>query len=146
MCGPAIGLIGAVVNGIGAAASANAAAESHEMQAAQYEERALQQRMSGGYQARRLTERAVRMGGNQRAAFSENGLALTGSAAEVMEDTGQEFDIDVMAILWNSDAAANQSQMSAKVERHNAASARRAAPLAFLGPVLGGAARFAGSM
>lgn len=142
MCGMVMGLIGGVVQGIGAMQAANDAAESHEMNAKAMEERAIQQRIQGAYQGARVTEKAARIGGQQRAAAAEGGIAMTGSAADVAEDTGQELDLEVAAVLWNSQAAATQSQNQAAVERTNAASARRSAPLAFLSPVLGAAARF----
>jgi hypothetical protein len=145
MCTMVLGLIGGVVQGIGAMQSANAAADSHEANAASLAERATQQRMQGAYEGARITEKAARVGGQQRAAAAEGGLAMTGSAAEVAVDTGQEFDLEVGAVLWNSKAAANQSLDQADIEKMNASNARASAPLAFLSPVLGAATRFSSS-
>jgi len=173
MCGMVMGLVGGLIQGIGAMQSANAAAQGHmmqsqayemqaqaaEMQARQLREKAIQQRISGAYQGQRKTEEAKRIGGQQRAAHAEGGLHLTGSAADVAFDTGQELDLDIAAILWNSKVAAQQSEAEAAVmsynadimrfnagiEVANAESARSAGPLAFLAPVLSSAASFAGS-
>lgn len=139
-----IGLAGAVVSGIGGAQQAQAQAASYQMQANAAERDADATEKASAYEAARLRETVERTLGNQRAGFSANAVALSGSALDVMEDTALEGDLDVAAIQWNSKVRVDGLKYEAKQLRQNAASAAAAAPLAFLSPVLGGIGRFAG--
>lgn len=140
-----IGIAGSVASGVGAAAQSLNNAASMEAQAAGVERDADAAKKASAYEAARTRETVERTLGNQRAGFAANGVALSGSALEVMQDTAIEGDLDVEAIKWNSTVKTDGMKYEAKQLRANAAGARASAPLAFLTPVLGGVGRYGGS-
>jgi hypothetical protein len=146
MClGAVVGLLGAVVSGIGAAAQMKAQAANHQMQAQMQERQAEIERAAGDYEAARTQDTVKRTLGSQRAGFLANGLSLQGSADDVIDDTAREGALDIAAVQWNSKLKVDNQKYAAKVSRANADSAKSAVGIAFLSPVLGGVARFAGS-
>ena len=97
---------------------------------------------AGGVEARRIQGQVDRTTGAQRAGFAANGVALTGSAADVILDTAEEGALDVATVRWNSRLRADNLKYEAKIDKMNAKTARRSAPLAFAAPVLGSLAQF----
>lgn len=142
MCVAAIGLIGGVLSGIGALAQANAAAANETAQANMKDRQALIERNTGAYKAERLAERVRQVEGNQRANYAASGLALTGSAGDVIEDSATQGALDIAAIRWNTQLTADNLGYEAKVNRMNAKNAKASGPIAFLTPVLGSVAKF----
>lgn len=142
MCVAAIGLIGGVLSGIGALAQANAAAANETAQANMKDRQALIERNTGAYKAERLAERVRQVEGNQRANYAASGLALTGSAGDVIEDSATQGALDIAAIRWNTQLTADNLGYEAKINRMNAKNAKASGPIAFLTPVLGSVAKF----
>lgn len=145
MCMMALGLIGSVVSGVGAAMGAQAQAQSHRAAAEAQRRQANLETMSGSYQSQRKQEQVDRVIGQQRAAYASSGIALTGGAADTIQDSATEGALDVAAIRWGSGMQAQTHEYNARIEDMNAKSAQRSAPIAFLTPVLGGVARFGSS-
>lgn len=145
MCMAALGLIGSVVSGVGAAMGAQAQAASHRAAAAAQRRQANLETMSGSYQSQRKQEQVDRVLGQQRAAYASSGIALTGGAADTIQDSATEGALDVAAIRWGSGMQAQTHEYNAKIEDMNARSASRSAPIAFLTPVISGVARFGSS-
>jgi hypothetical protein len=146
MCiGAVLGLAGGIISGIGAAQAANAQAASYAMQAKAQERQANLLREQGSYEGARFTEQGRQLIGRQVAGFAENGVALNGSAGEVVRSTGQNLALDLSAKRYGQNIAIENELMGAKMNRYNAASAKSAAPMAFLSPVISGATRIAGS-
>lgn len=145
MCVPAVvGILGGVVSGVGAAMGAQAQAASLEGQANFKDRQALMETQAGAYKAQRTQDEVDRTLGAQRAGFSANGVGLTGSAADVIVDTAEEGALDVAAIRWNSQLASDNLRYEAKMDRMNAKTTRRSAPIAFLAPTLSGIASYGG--
>lgn len=140
MCLP---IIAGVISGIGAAMQAKNAQASANAQAEFKDRQAQMETMAGGYKAARTAEAVGRTTGAQRAGFAANGLGLTGSAADVVMDTETEGQLDIAAIRWNSNLAADNLKYQAKIDRMNAKAAGKAAPLAFAAPVISGMATYA---
>lgn len=145
MCFPILAAVGGVVSGIGAAMGASANAASLDAQAQFKERQAKIEKAAGAYKADRVQDQVDRTLGTQRAGFAANGLALDGSAAEVIADSATEGQMDINAIRWNSNLAADNLKYEAKIDRMNAKTERRAAPLAFLAPTLNGLAAYGSS-
>lgn len=143
--GAIAGLAGSVVSGAAAASAAQQQAENDRAIAKQHERQAEINVQTGVYEAARTKDVVRRTIGAQRAGYSANGIALEGSAAEVIDDTAREGALDIAAIRWNSDLKADNDKYAAKISRINANSAERSAGAAFLAPVLGGIARFGNS-
>ena len=145
MCLPALAIVGGIVSGIGAAMGAEANAASLDAQAKFKERQAQMEKMAGGIKAERTGEQVDRVLGNQRAGFAANGLALDGSAADVIAETATEGQLDIDTIRWNSNLSADNLRYQAKIDKMNAKAERRAAPLAFLAPTLNGIASYSSS-
>lgn len=143
--GAVVGLVGSVVSGVAAAGQMKAQQESLNAQSKLQERQAEINTKTGDYEAERVVDVVKRTTGAQRAGFAANGLGLQGSAADVIADTAQEGALDVAAIKWNSALKADNLKYESKITKMNADSAGRAAGLAFIAPVLGGVAKFAGS-
>ena len=134
------------IAGIAGAAQANHAnAASMEARAAMNDRQAELEKETGEYEASRLREVVVRALGGQRAGYAANGIALTGSAAEVVQETALEGALDVEAIRWNSQLRQDNQKYEGRINRANAQAERSAAPLNFLSPIIGGVARFGGA-
>lgn len=149
MCLPALaaiaGLAGSVVSGIGAAQQAKTQQASLDAQAALQKREALVEQGTAKYEADRTQDKIARTLGAQRAGFVASGIGLDGSAADIMDDTATEGGLDIAAIRWNSKLKQDKLGYESKISKMNADAAGRSAGLAFLAPVIGGAARFAGS-
>lgn len=146
MCNPMAigiaGLAGGVMEGIGGFMQRNQAAASNEINAKGIERDIGAEREATAYTVARTREGLARTQGGARAGFAANGLALSGSAADVLRDSAIEGDLDVAAIKWSSDEKIKSMEFQAKGYRYNAAQERAAAPISFLSGVLGGAAKF----
>lgn len=146
MCLPALAaLAGAVVSGIGAAQQAKAQQASLNAQAAMQKREQIVESNTAKYEADRTQDKVDRTLGAARAGFVASGVGLSGSAADVLDDTATEGGLDIAAIRWNSKLRQDKLGYEAKISKMNAAAAGRAATLGFIAPVIGGVAKFAGS-
>lgn len=146
MCiGAILGLAGGVISGIGAMQAANAQAASYKMQAQAQERQANLLREQGSYEGARFTEQGRQLIGKQVAGFAESGVALNGSAGEVIRSTGQNLALDLSAKRYGQNIAIENELMGAKMNMFNSRTAKAAAPMAFLAPVIGGATQIANS-
>ncbi len=145
MCLPVIApLLGGIVSGVGAAMGNKANAASLDAQAAFKKRQAVIENETAGYKSARVQDDIDRTLGAQRAGFAANGLALTGSAGDVVAETAEEGALDKAAILWNSKLEQDNLKYQAKVDKMNAKTERSAAIISFLSPVIsGGAEAFA---
>lgn len=148
MCDPVsigiAGIAGGVVQGIGGFMQRKQAEASNRLNAAGIERDIGAEREATAYTIARTRENIARTAGAARAGYAANGLALSGSAAQVLRETAVEGDLDIAAIQWSSDEKIKSMKFSADTYRYNAAQERAAAPISFLSGVLGGVARFGG--
>lgn len=146
MCTPAVAmgamLLGGVLSGVSGYSTSMNNATNYDMQAAGYERDIDAETQSSAYDIARTQDAIDRAAGTQRAGFAANGIALSGSAADVLHETAIEGALDVEAIRWNSDVKIGSLRYARDVAKKNAATERAAAPLNFLAPVLGGVAKF----
>lgn len=149
MCDPVSiavgGIAGGVVKGVGSYMQLEQAASSSELSARGIERDIGAEREATAYSIARTREGIARTQGSARAGFASNGLALSGSAADVLRENAIEGDLDLAAIQWSSDEKIKSMKFSAQGYRYNAAQQRAAAPIAFLSDALGGVAKFGGS-
>lgn len=149
MCDPVsigvVGLAGGVMQGIGGFMQREQAAASNTLNAAGVERDIGAEREATAYTVARTREGIARTQGSARAGYAANGLALSGSAADVIRDTAIEGDLDIAAIKWSSDEKIKSMKFQAQGYRYNAAQEKAAAPISFLSGVLGGAAKFGGA-
>ena len=137
-----IGLAGSAVQGIGAAQAAQNEGASLDAQAQGKARDADAQKQISAYEVARTREVVQKALGGQRAGFAANGIALSGSALDVMNDTALEGELDLAAIKWNSDIKVDSLKYEKGYLEQNANVARSSAGMAFLSPVIGGVAKF----
>ena len=143
MCNPTLLLIGSMVQGVGAMNQMQAQADSYDAQADLSTKQGRDALVVGKHRAKRAEDDARRVGGQQRAAFAEGGLDVSsGSAYEVQQASAQEADLDIAAILWSTNAEMDSKKYESGIYKQNAKSARAAAPMAFLSPILKQAPNF----
>lgn len=87
--------------------------------------------------------------GAQRAAFSQAGVGLGGSAADVMAQSAANAELDALTLRYEGEMKARGLMASAEGERYqgqvagmNASSARTAGYMNAAGSILGGAASY----
>lgn len=141
MCGPALGLIGGLVSGIGSAMGAMQQAASLRAQSALYKRQAAMERDAGSYEAARKSEEARRAAGKQVAGFAANGFGLSGSPGYVLNDTAEQYALDVGAIRYGAAVKSDNLTYQSKIASMNASAAAASAPFAFLSPVLSAASK-----
>lgn len=140
MCLP---IIAGVVSGIGAVMGAKSQQAGLEASADFKDRQSALEREAGAQKANQVQGQVSRTLGAQRAGFAASGVGLTGSAADTILDSAEEGALDVATVRWNSALASDNLKYDAKIDRMNAKSAGRAAPLAFLAPVISGTAQYA---
>lgn len=149
MCNPAalagVGLLGGVIQGFGAAQEKNNNAQSNDMAAAGLDRDIAAEAESSAFEVASSRANTARTQGSARAGFAANGLALSGSVSEVLQQSAEQGDLDVAAIRWNSKIKQDTMGYQRDVYKFNAGTERAAAPLAFIAPVIGGVAKFGGS-
>ncbi len=146
MCTPValgvVGIAGGFASGISGYQQQMTNAANYKMQAAGLERDIGAEKEASAYEIARTRETVAKTLGSARAGYAANGLALDGSAAEVLTDTATEGDLDVASIRWNSDVKIGNLKYQQTVAKTNAKSSRDAAPLAFITPILGSVGRF----
>lgn len=144
MCGPMIGMVGALVSAAGSiysgmtqSAGYQAAAKSHEMQAQA-------DLNAGSYQSARHEEKMARLTGQQITATAANGVGLSGSPMDVIIDSKAEGELDKAAIRGNWQQKSNIETFNAGVSRMNAGSAMTGGFIGALAPIVKGTSGFTG--
>lgn len=149
MCNPVAlavaGMGGSILQGFGAAQQRMTNAQTHDLNAAGIDRDIGAEEEATAYTVARTREGIARTQGAARAGFAANGLALSGSAADVLRETAIEGDLDVAAIRWSSDEKIKGMRFQRDTLRYNAGQERAAAPIAFASSVLSGVSRFGGS-
>lgn len=121
-----------------ASQQAAAARDNATLQSAQYQQQAALQRrqadlerITAGYQQRRLEDKAATLRGQQRNAFASAGVLIDdGSPADVIIDSGDEAAADRAAIGYNADIKAGNLRTQAGISDFNAKSATAAGEIA----------------
>lgn len=141
MCTPiALGIAGGVVSGIGAWNQHNTNSTNYTMQANGLERDIAAEKEASAFEIASTRTTVKKTLGSARAGYAANGLALSGSAADVLDSSAIEGELDVAAIRWNSDVKVGNLKYQQKVAKANAKAERAAGPLAFFGSVFSGAA------
>lgn len=130
---------GAILSGVGAYQQQRAMKDQANAQAELEEEQARQAYGIGRQQQERTFNEAKYVGGQQRAAAAESGIDLSGSIADIQQDSATNADLDIQAIRHNTENEVFNRKFSAKMLKKKARDHGRAAPIAFLSPVFKGA-------
>lgn len=136
--GPLYQAAGSFVSAIGAAQQSNAQSAEYKARAAYDKRQALLERLKGAYEANQLKAKGERVFATQRASFAEAGVKLEGSPEDVIIDSRVENELDVGAVLWGQNVAAQNYDYQAKIDQMNAKQAKKAGVFAALAPTLQG--------
>lgn len=140
MCSPSAALTigGAVISGIGGAKQNAAQAQSLYAQAGQiiaqgavnaqdlsnesalHTRQARLLRISGSYDAARATEKGEGLIATQAAGEASNGIALSGSIADMVRQTGEQAGMDLGAMRFGAKANVQNEQLLTNVYRKKA--------------------------
>ena len=139
MCMAAIGILGGVIQGIGAMQAAQAQAAQYKAQSRALKVQAQGERNVGSYESIRAQERGDLAVSKNITGFAAKGLDITsGTPQDVILDSATEVALDVKTIRANATVQSNKTDYEAKIAQMNAKAAKKAAPLAFIAPVLSG--------
>ena len=135
MCLP---LIGAAVSAVGTLASASAQSQSYKAQARFQDRQAQMEREKGNYEGARLRDQNDRQLASMRGQYLSSGIALDGSALDVLEDSATEASLDEQAVRYGAQVRADNLNWSAKLSRMNASNAMTGGVLGALSTAVGG--------
>jgi hypothetical protein len=143
--GAAIGLFGGVLQGMGASEQRETNAVNYELRADALDRDIQVEKYTSAYEIANTRREVQKTQGNVRAGYAANGLALSGSAADVLTESAIEGDLDVAAIRWNSKNKIKSMRYEQQVYRYNAGQERAGKGLAFVSPILSAGTKFGGS-
>lgn len=151
MCDPmTIGVVasvaGGVVQGIGSLAAGREAAAGYEDRAAFMDRQAGMELQAGAYEKARVRANNDRQIADVTNDFMADGIAIEGSAAQVTQDMAREASLDEQAIIYGAKVQSGNLRFEAKLNRHNAKSARTGAAFQAIGSVIGGVTGAASSL
>lgn len=138
MCGPALGLVGAVVSAAGSIYSGLAQSASYKAQAQGLEYQAQAESEKGSYESARQAEQNARLTGKQVTAIAASGVDLYGSPVDVVADSRREGELDKQAIRHGAQFRANLARYEASVARSNATSAKIGGFIGAAAPLING--------
>lgn len=135
MCLP---IIGAAIGAVGTLASASAQSQSYKAQAQFQNRQAAMEQQKGAFEGSRLKDQHDRQLATMRGQFLSSGIALDGSAAEVLQDSASEASLDEQAIKYNARVNSDNLNWSAKLSRMNASNAMTGGALGALSNMVDG--------
>lgn len=145
MAAGVLGIFGGVLQGMGAVQEHENNAQSYEMAAASTTRDIAAEKESSAFQVAKTRTELAKTQGGIRAGYAANGLALSGSAADVIRDSAAEGELDIKTIEYNSGVKVGGLEYQKAGYLKNAATERGSEGLAFISPIISGAARFGGS-
>ena len=116
-------LIGAGVSAAGSIASASAQSASYKAQAAYADRQAQMAAEKGNYDANLQSRSSDRQLASMRGQYLSSGIALSGSAIDVLQDSATEASLDEQAIRYGSQVDSDNYRFQAGLARSNAKSA-----------------------
>lgn len=131
----AIQALGAIQQGKAAQSAANYNAQVMETNAANERSASNQREEAQRRQARMVL-------GQQRAAFAQSGTGLEGSAADVMQQSAADAELDALTMRYEGDMRASGLMAQAGMERYEGRQARKAGNAQALGSILGGVSKY----
>jgi hypothetical protein len=144
MCPPVLTAVAGIASGIGGLMQTGAQKAQYQAQSAAAKREAAIQDQIGFVDASKVATNVNREIDKSIAGNAANGINVSGSALEGIKDIAREGDLDVQTIRWNAGQRKDKLLFESKVADMNAKAASRAAPFAFLSPVLDSAVKIGG--
>lgn len=127
---------------IGAIQQGNSAQAAANYNAAILDQNATVERQQAGAREDAKRREARMILGSQRAAFAQSGGGMGGSAADVMQESAINAELDALTLRYEGDLRARGMNAEAAGERFAGAQAQRQGYFSAAGSILGGAARY----
>lgn len=118
----AMSVAGSAIGAVGSIASGAAASSSYKAQAAFADRQAQMTRQKGAYEGARLKDQNDRQLASMRGQYLSSGIALEGSALDVLQDSATEASLDEQALRFGTEVNASNLNWQAKMARGNARS------------------------
>lgn len=80
--------------------------------------------------------------GQQRAAFAQSGTGIEGSAADVMQQSAADAELDALTMRYEGDMRASGLMAQAEMERYEGRQARKEGKAQAIRTILSGAAKY----
>lgn len=143
MCLPDFGLsmIAAGVSAVGQIASASAQSASLRAQSRFQERQSILAKQQGGYEAARFNDQTSRQIDQMRGQFLSSGIALDGSALDVIADSASEASLDEQAIKFGAQIRSDNLAFESQMSKINAKNAMAGGILGAAGDIVGGLAK-----
>jgi hypothetical protein len=129
---------------IGAIQQGNAAKDAANYNAGMLDQNATVERQQAGAREDALRRRSAMVLGSQRAAFGQSGGGMGGSAADVMQQSAMNAELDALTTRYEGDLRARGMQAQATGERFAGEQAQRQGYFNAVGSILGGAGNYMG--
>lgn len=144
--GGVLSLAGAGVGAYSTIQASNAQAKAEEYNAAVAQQNAQIAGQQAEYEAARIRAKNRKVMAAQRTALAKSGVQLSGSATDIMWDSEVQGELDAQARIYSGMLSSVGYQNESQLAKMNARSARRSAPLAAAGTILGGLGGAANSL
>lgn len=116
-------VIGGVTSAAGQLYSASAQSASYKAQAEYADRQAEMSLQKGNYDANQQARQNTRQLAGMRADYLNSGIALSGSASDVLQDSATQASLDEQAIRYGSQVQSDNYRFQAGLARSNASSA-----------------------
>ena len=130
---------------IGSIQQGNAAKKSADFNATMLEQGAAVERQQTAAREDAKRREARMVLGSQRAAFAQSGGGLEGSAADVMQQSAINAELDALTLRYEGDLRARGMQAESTSERFAGKQAQRQGYFAAAGSILGGSGQYMGA-
>lgn len=135
-------IAGTAMQAIGAIQQGNAARGAANYNAAMLDQNAATERQQAGAREDAQRRRAAQVLGSQRAAFAQSGGGMGGSAADVMQQSAINAELDALTLRYEGDLRARGMESQAVGERFAGKQAQRQGYMQAVGSILGGVGQY----
>lgn len=140
---PVLTVVGTAVSAYGTYQSMQQQADMTKYNAQVAEAQAEQTRLETSERVKRQRQENDRFKKQQRAAYAKAGITSSGTPLAVMSQTSADLELAALDTAYAGESRAQQLMQNAAVNRYQAKSLKRAAPLAVGSTILGGANQLA---
>lgn len=133
MCLP---LIGGIISAVGTLASASAQAASYRAQSQYAQRQAQMEQQKGAYEAARLNDQTTRRIDQMRSQYLSSGIALSGSALDVIGDSAAEASLDEQVVKYGAQVRSDNYAFESKLANMNARNAMAGGFIGALSPII----------
>lgn len=133
-----LAITGSTMQAIGAIQQGTAAKNAGDFNAAILNQNAVTERQMAGEREEAQRRTARRVLGSQRAALAQSGIGLDGSAADVMQQSAANAELDALTTRYEGELRSRGMETQARLERYQGKAAKKASYFEAAGSILSG--------